>query len=135
MRTLPSFTSIRTTKAYGDFVKALHGGVGLHIEEIHIPPVQVISVTGNEPPASKQYQDTIAVLYGIGYGLKMGLKFGRLPKPAGYFDYRVGALETLWWSDGKKLDITNPRTLHWQAYLMVPPFVTRKLIDEARRLA
>ena len=28
----------------------------------------------------------------IGYGLKMGLKFGKLPKPAGYFDYGVGAL-------------------------------------------
>jgi hypothetical protein len=135
MKKLPGFKSIRTTEAYDDFLKTLYLGVRQRVEEIEIPPVQAICVTGNQPPATKQYQDGIAVLYGIGYGLKMGLKFGKLPKPAGYFDYKVGALETFWWSIGKALDITNPKTLRWQAYLMVPAFVTRKLVDEARRVA
>ena len=133
MRTLPSFKSIGTTKAYDDFRKNLYTGAKRRVEEIEIPLVRVISVTGNEPPTGKQYQEAIAVLYGIAYSLKMGLKFGKLARPAGYFDYSVGALETFWWSIGKKLDITNPRTLRWQAYLMVPAFVTTKLVDEARR--
>jgi len=135
MKKRPSLKSVRTTKAYDGLLRALYAGVKQQAEEIEIPPVRVISVTGNQPPATKQYQDAIAVLYGIGYSLKMGLKFGDLPRPAGYFDYKVGALETFWWSVGKKLDITDPRTLRWQAYLMVPPFVTGKLIDEARKLA
>ncbi len=105
------------------------------MEEIEVPPVQAICVTGNQPPTTKQYQDAIAVLYGIGYSLKMGLKFGKLAVPAGYFDYKVGALETFWWSVGKEVDITNPATLRWQAYLMVPAFVTEKLVDEALALA
>jgi hypothetical protein len=110
-------------------------GVKQEVEEIEIPPVQVICVTGNQPPASKQFQDAMAVLYGIGYSLKMGLKFGKLSKPDRYFDYKVGALEALWWSVGKELDVTNPKTLRWQAYLMVPSFVTRKLADQAATLA
>ena len=65
----------------------------------------------------------------------MGLKFGKLPKPKGYFDYKVGALETLWWSTGTVFDIRNSKTLRWEAYLMVPPFVSKKLVEEARRQA
>jgi hypothetical protein len=135
MKKLPNFKSIRTARAYDDFLKALYAGVKQQVEEIEIPRIQVICVTGNQPPASKQYQEAIAVLYGIGYSLKMGLKFGTLPQPVGYFDYKVGALGSFWWSVGKKFEITNPKTLRWQAYLMVPAFVTKKLADEARRLA
>ena len=135
MKTLPSLRSIRTTKAYEDLLKALYLGVKRQVEEIEVPPVRAIAVTGNQPPKTKQYQDAIAALYGIGYSLKMGLKFGKLPRPAGYFDYKVGALETFWWSVGKELEITNPTTLRWQAYLMVPAFVTKKLVGEARKQA
>ncbi len=135
MKTLPSFKSIRTTKAYDGLLKMLYAGVKRQVEEIEIPSVQAICVTGNQPPTTKQYQDAIAVLYGVGYSLKMGLTFGKLPTPAGYFDYKVGALETFWWSVGKEVDITNPATLRWQAYLMIPAFVTEKFVDEARALA
>jgi len=135
MKTLPGFESLRTTKAYGEFLKALYITSKPRVEEIVIPPVRVISVTGRQPPAAKQYQDAIAVLYGIGYSLKMGLKFGTLSKPTEYFDYNVGALETFWWSAGKKFDIANPKTLRWQACLMVPAFVTKTLLTEARTLA
>jgi len=127
--------SIRTTKAYDDLCNALYVRVKRNVEEIELPPVQVISVSGNEPPASKQYQEAIAVLYGTAYGLKMGLKFEKLRKPKVYFDYKVGALESFWWSVDGTLDINNPATLRWQAYLMVPHFVSKKLVDEARQSA
>jgi hypothetical protein len=123
-----------TDAAYQGLAKALYGAKR-RVEEIEVPPFKVISVSGNEPPASEQYQHAIGALYGIAYGLKMGLKFGKIPKPPGYFDYKVGALETLWWSTGKVLDITNARTLRWQAYLMVPPFVSKKLLELARQAA
>ncbi len=135
MKTLQRYRSIRTGKAYDDLLKALYAGVRRHVEEISIPPVQAICVTGNEPPGTKQYQDAVASLYGIGYSLKMGLKFEKLPRPAGYFDYKVGALETLWWSVSGEFDISNAATLRWQAYLMVPGFMTTKLFEEARKQA
>jgi len=135
MKTLPSLKSIRTAKAYDDLLRALYLGVKPEVEEIAVPPLAVIAVAGNQPPASRQFQEAIAVLYGIGYTLKMGLKFGKLPRPSRYFDYRVGALEALWWSTGGSLEIDNPRTLRWQAYLMVPGFVTQKLADQSAALA
>lgn len=135
MKTLPGFTSIRTSKAYDGILKVLYAGVKPQVEEIRIPPIRMICATGNEPPASKQFHDGVASLYGLGYTLKMGLKFGKLPRPAGYFDYKVGALEAFWWSTGEGFDISNAETLRWQACLMVPAFVTRKLVDAGRSLA
>jgi hypothetical protein len=129
------YDSIRTTKAYDELLNASYIKVKRRPEEIVLPALQVLAVRGNEPPSSKQYQDAIAVLYGIGYGLKMGLKFGKLPRPRAYFDYRVGTLGTFWDSTGTSLEINNPATLRWQAYLLVPAFVSVPLCDEAREQA
>jgi len=135
MTRLPGVTSIRTTKAYDEFLKASYAGVKPRAEEVDVPRIAILSVAGRQPPTARPFQDAIGVLYGIGYGLKMGLKFGTLPRPAGYFDYKVGALEVFWWSTGRTFDISNARTLRWQAFLMVPPFVTRTLVNHARALA
>jgi len=135
MKILPSPKSIRNTKQWDEFLKALSTGVKRQVEEIRIPPVQVIAVSGNEPPASKRYQDAIAVLYGIACGAKMGLKFKKLSRPKGYFDFRIGALDSLWWSTCGVLEIDNPETLRWQAHLMLPAFVNKKLVEQARSAA
>jgi hypothetical protein len=129
------YRSIRTSREYDQLLDASYMKVKPRVEEIVMPGVQVIAVTGREPPASKPYQEAIAVLYGIGYSVKMGLRFGKLPKPERYFDYRVGALGTFWWSTGKTFEIANAQTVRWQAYLMVPAFVTRGLVEKATGIA
>jgi len=65
------YKSIRTTKAYENLPGALCMKVNRTVGETEVRPVQVIPVSGNEPPPTNPYQDAIAVLYGIGYGLKM----------------------------------------------------------------
>jgi hypothetical protein len=135
MKKPASYRSIRTTGAYDDLLNALYMKVRRTPEDIVLPPVQIIAIGGNEPPGSRQYQDAIGVLYGIGYGLKMGLRFGKLSPPKGYFDYRVGALESFWWSTRSKLEMDNPRTLRWQAFLMAPHFISKALFEQARRQA
>ena len=135
MKTL-NYKSISTSKEYDSFLKDLYMGVKQKIEEVEISPIKIIAISGNEPPSSKQYQTAIACLYGIGYTLKMGLKFGKLPEPKRCFDYKVGALETLWWSiKGVEFDISNPKILRWKAYLMVPQFIDEKLFSEAVKMA
>lgn len=130
-----AYARIRTTKEYQDLLNVLYGKAKRDIVRLELPATRVIAVDGTEPPSGKQYGDAIAVLYGLAYTLKMGLKFGKLRPPKGYFDYSVGALETLWWSTGPVFDIANAATLRWKAYLMVPPFVTPKLLEEAREMA
>lgn len=130
-----SYETIKDTTGYDTFLDALYMKVKARPVDIDIPPVRVIAVAGSQPPSCPPYQEAVGALYGIGYGLKMGLKFQKLPRPKAWFDYRVGALETLWWSTDGEIRIDDPRTLRWQAYLMVPAFVSQALVDEARHQA
>jgi hypothetical protein len=132
---LPELGTIRTTAAYDALLDLLYLKAKRRVRELVLPPIPVLAVTGKQPPGSSQYQQAIAALYGIGYSLRMGLKFGKLPKPDDWFDYRVGALETLWWSTGERFAIDDPETLRWQACLMVPAFVTPGLVELARTAA
>jgi hypothetical protein len=122
----------RSTQEYEAFLKTLYMRTKRDVEEIEVPPAQIVSVTGSGSPKEGKFQEAIPVLYGVAYTLKMGLKFGKLAKPAGYFDYKVGALEALWWTDRGEFDIKKPKTWRWQVFLMVPAFVPRKLFEEAR---
>lgn len=131
----PKYSAIKTSREYDALLNAFYMKATKDISELSLPPVKVITVSGNEPPASQQYADALAVLYGIAYTLKMGLKFRKLPRPATYFDYRVGALETLWWSTEGPIAIRDPKTLRWTAYLMVPQFVSPALFRAAREQA
>jgi hypothetical protein len=65
----------------------------------------------------------------------MGFKYRKLPRPAGWFDYRVGPLGTFWWSTGDVLNISDAATLRWKAYLILPPFITKRSVDQARAQA
>jgi len=129
------YDTIADTAGYDQLLNALYLKVKARPVEIDLPPVRVIAVTGSQPPACPPYQEAIAALYGVGYGLKMGMKFEKLPRPKGWFDYRVGALETLWWPTHGELRIDDAKTLRWQAYLMVPGFVNAALLEEARSQA
>jgi hypothetical protein len=129
------YRTITGTAGYDRLLDALYMKAKASPQEVDLPDVQVVAVTGNEPPGSQQYSDAIGALYGIGYGLKMGFKSGKIPKPKGWFDYRVGALETIWWSVRGPLRIDDPKTLRWQAYLMVPRFVSGARLEDARRQA
>jgi hypothetical protein len=134
MSVLP-YRTIRTSAEYDTLLDALYRKVKARVVEVHVPSVKVIAVRGTEPPASSQYQQAISAIYGIGYTLKMGLSFGKIRAPKRWFDYRVGALETLWWSTGKTFCVSDPKTLRWQAFLMVPDFVSGTLFDVAREQA
>lgn len=133
MVTTVEYATSATAKDYEKLLGVLYLKARTDVSEILVPPVKVIAVEGNEPPASEQFQRAIGSLYGVAYTLKMGLKFNKLPQPEGYFDYKVGALEALWWSEsGTTFDIHNPKTLRWKIYLMVPDFVSEGLLAEAK---
>lgn len=135
MKTITYKSSV-DDKSYDKLLDDLYSGVTQNVEEVEVGPMKIIAVEGNEPPGGEQYQTAIACLYGVGYTLKMGLKFKKIPRPKGYFDYKVGGLGSLWWSvKGNLFDITNPATLRWKAYLVVPPFVDESLVELALKQA
>jgi hypothetical protein len=135
-RRLASSATPRTAPAYEAFLKAAYGASARTPREVLLPSMRCLSVTGEGPPSAGEYQRAIAALYGVAYSLKMGLEFGQLEAPPRSFDYRVGALETIWWSaSGGAFDMADADAVRWQALLTVPPFVSPGLVRRAKAMA
>lgn len=67
---------------------------------VTIPPMNYIAVRGSGDPNAEdgEYKQSIGLLYGIAYTVKMSKKGNR--KIEGYFDYVVPPLEGFWWQEG-----------------------------------
>ena len=67
---------------------------------VTIPTMNFVAVrgTGNPNEEGGAYKESIGLLYGIAFTIKMS-KMGS-HKMEGYFDYVVPPLEGLWWQEG-----------------------------------
>ena len=101
---------------------------------IQVMPMKYFMVIGSgDPNTSETYQNALAVLYGLSYGIKMSKKSGT--QPQGYFDYVVPPLEGLWWGEDGYYDgvnITDKERFHWIAMIRQPDFVTEAAYRTAR---
>lgn len=131
---MAKYSALKTGSEFTDLLQEMYFPPLDKIEEIDLPAVQVISVTGKGAPESKNFQQAIASLYGIAYGLKMGFKFGKLAKPKGYFDFKVPPLEGLWWQDGG-FDMKARAGWEWKVMILMPAFINGAAITAARQQA
>ena len=62
---------------------------------------------GNPNDENGEYKETIGLLYGIAFTIKMSYKGDH--KINGYFEYVVPPLEGFWWQEGRKdsIDYNN----------------------------
>ena len=96
-------------------------------EIITIPPMNFISVRGKGNPneESGAYKESIGLLYGIAFTIKMSKRGDH--KIDGYFDYVVPPLEGLWWqSDTEGIDYSRKDDFEWISMIRLPEFVTEK---------
>ena len=97
-----------------------------------IPPMNFIAVRGKGDPNEENgaYKESIGLLYGIAYTIKMS-KMGK-HKIKGYFDYVVPPLEGFWWQDGiYGVDYTHKKTFQWISLIRLPEFVTKEIFQWA----
>lgn len=83
-----------------------------------IGPAQYLAIEGaGHPEEGEAFQESIAALYGAAFTIKM------TRKAAGLGDYKVCALEGLWW--GKRPDFYNDPKSEWSWKLLIrtPEFV------------
>jgi hypothetical protein len=107
-------------------------------ELITVPELPFIAVDGTgDPNTSERFEHAVEALYGVSYGIKMSPRKGDAPE--GYEDFRVGALEGLWWIEGDEpLDVTSAAGVgskdDWSWTLMVrqPAFVTAAVVGHFR---
>ena len=101
-------------------------------ELVTVPPMNFIAVRGKGDPNEEDgaYKQSIGLLYGIAYTIKMSKKSSHQIK--GYFDYVVPPLEGLWWQEGiKGVDYAHKENFMWISMIRLPEFVTKHEFDWA----
>ena len=94
---------------------------------VTIPPMNFIAVRGTGDPNVEggAYKQSIGLLYGIAFTIKMSKRGSR--QIEGYFDYVVPPLEGLWRQSGtESIDYSRKEDFQWISMIRLPEFVTKK---------
>ena len=92
---------------------------------VTVPSMNYLAVRGQGDPNVEggEYKQSIGLLYGIAFTIKMSKKGDR--QIEGYFDYVVPPLEGFWWQDGMKgIDYAHKESFKWISVIRLPDFVT-----------
>ena len=99
---------------------------------IDVPKMNYIAIRGKGNPNEENgdYQNTLGLLYGVAYTIKMSYKGDH--KIDGFFEYVVPPLEGFWWQDGKDgIDYDHKEQLNFISIIRLPDFVTKADFDWA----
>lgn len=100
---------------------------------IEVPQINYLAVRGKGDPNDKdgEYKQSIELLYGIAYTIKMSKKSNH--EIDGYFDYVVPPLEGFWWQDNStnSIDYSRKNDLNFISVIRLPDFVKRTDFDWA----
>jgi len=106
---------------------------------VEVPKMNYIAVKGKWNPNEENgdYQNTIGLLYGVAYTIKMSYKWNH--KIDGFFEYVVPPLEWFWWQDGLNgnIDYNNKDAMSFISIIRLPDFVSKsdfnRAIEEATK--
>jgi len=110
---------------------------------VKVPPMNYIAVRGKGDPNAEgsEYKESIGLLYGIAFTIKMSKKGSHLID--GYFDYVVPPLEGFWWQGERQpaddalvrtdriFDYSRKEDFHFISVIRLPDFVTKEDFDWA----
>lgn len=96
---------------------------------IDVPEMTFIMVDGKGAPESEEYKNSIELLYGLSFTIKMSHKSGH--NINGYFEYVVPPLEGLWWIEGEAFDFSMRDKWLWTSMIRQPEFVTEEVFNWA----
>lgn len=94
---------------------------------VTIPKMNYIAVRGKGNPNQEdgEYKQSIGLLYGIAFTIKMSYKSDY--KMNGYFEYVVPPLEGLWWQEGVNgIDYAHKESFQFISMTRLPDFVTKE---------
>lgn len=95
-------------------------------ELIDVPAGKFLAIDGKGDPNGDEYQEAMQGLYGAAYTLKFHYKAQGL-------DFKVMALEGLWWIEDGVFDMNKPAPRgqwRWTSMIRVPDFVMQDAFDE-----
>lgn len=99
---------------------------------VEVPPMNYIAVRGKGNPnvEGSAYKESIGLLYGIAFTIKMSKKGNH--QIEGYYDYVVPPLEGFWWQNGiKGIDYSQKEQFNFISVIRLPDFVAKADFDWA----
>ena len=93
---------------------------------VDVPTMNYIAVRGKGDPNEEngEYQQSIGLMYGIAYTIKMSHKGDH--RIDGFFEYVVPPLEGFWWQDGANgVDYAKKDNFNFISLIRLPDFVTK----------
>lgn len=99
---------------------------------ITVPKMNYLAVRGTGDPNQEDsaYKESIELLYGVAYTLKMSHKTDY--KIEGFFDYVVPPLEGFWWQkDREGVDYGHKEQFSFISVIRLPDFVSKDNVDWA----
>lgn len=99
---------------------------------VEVTPMNYIAVRGKGNPNAEggEYKQSIGLLYGIAFTIKMSKKGNH--QIEGYFDYVVPPLESFWWQNhGEEIDYSRKEEFNFISLIRLPDFVTKEEFDWA----
>ena len=94
---------------------------------VEVPEMNYIAVRGKGNPNEENgdYQNTIGLLYGIAYTIKMSYK--EMHKIDGFFEYVVPPLEGFWWQENTDgIDYNRKDEMQFISLIRLPDFVSKE---------
>lgn len=104
-----------------------------HLKIINVPSINYVSVRGSGNPNEENgnYQEAVALLYGVSYALKMSYR-GSYEIP-GFQEYIVPPLEGFWWQEGiHGVDYDKKNLFQWISMIRLPDFVRLEDLEWAK---
>lgn len=99
---------------------------------IDVPSMKFIMIQGKGDPNNEngEYQEALALLYGLSFTIKMSKKGNK--EIEGYIDYVVPPLEGYWkMGNSTNIDFEHKEKFEWTAMIRQPDFVTKEVFDWA----
>lgn len=99
---------------------------------ITVPSINYLAVRGSGDPNVEdgEYKQSIGLLYGVAYAIKMSKKSTHHIE--GYFDFVVPPLEGFWWQENTySVDYAHKENFKWISVIRLPDFVTKADFDWA----
>ena len=111
-------------------LKHIYNPTAKEVSIVNVPAMNFLMINGRgNPKTSKLYKSAIEALFAVSYALKCMIKKSDLA-----IDYKVMPLEGLWWvEDMTQFSFDNKDAWLWTAMMMQPEYVTKELVEEAKR--
>jgi len=94
---------------------------------LDVPPGRFLVAEGTGDPSGEAFHAAIGAIYGVAWTVKMTGK-----REDARRDFKVGALEGLWWGGAPGDSAAKRRRWRWKLLIRVPGFVTTADVRRAR---